>query len=106
MKVRPAVDVGRMKDPEFFKKCIGTMSYYSDFVRFFQDEIADKGVPHVVNEYLLKGDDLADDILARMHAGESCKGRQRCPSPASNGVLTCALRIPPSSHRIWMCFGI
>lgn len=58
-----------MKDPAFFKSCIGNLDYYEDFVRFFQDEIAEKGVPQVVNEYLFEGDELTDDILARMHSG-------------------------------------
>ena len=40
-------------------------------MRFFQDEIAEKGVPEVVNEYLFKGDELTDDILARMNSGMS-----------------------------------
>ncbi len=61
----------KMKDPAFFKECIGNLDYYPDFVRFFQDEIAEKGVPQVVNEYLFKGDELTDDILARMHSGEN-----------------------------------
>ena len=38
-------------------------------MRFFQDEIAEKGVPHVVHKYLFKGDELTDGILARMHSG-------------------------------------
>ena len=72
LKYHPAsVAAVKMKDPGFFKGCIGNLDYYEDFVRFFQDEIADKGVPQVVNEYLFKGDDLTDDILARMHSGMS-----------------------------------
>ena len=59
----------KMKDPAFFKSCIGNLDYYEDYVRFFQDEIAEKGVPAVVNEYLFKGSELTDDILVRMHSG-------------------------------------
>ncbi|KAK4669952.1 uncharacterized protein QC763_207450 [Podospora pseudopauciseta] len=59
----------KLKEPAFFKQCIGNLDYYQDYVRFFQDEIAVRGVPAVVNEYLFKGDELSDDIFARMHSG-------------------------------------
>ncbi|KAK4233371.1 hypothetical protein C8A03DRAFT_38922 [Achaetomium macrosporum] len=66
----PASPVGsKTKNPAFFKECIGTLDYFEDSVRFCQDEIAEKGVPAAVNEYLLKGDELTDDILARLHTG-------------------------------------
>ncbi|KAL4865123.1 hypothetical protein BDV12DRAFT_188379 [Aspergillus spectabilis] len=66
---RPASVVVQLKDRAFFKQCIGDLSYYDSFLRFFQDEIAQRGVPDVVNEYLLKGDDISNDILGRMHSG-------------------------------------
>ncbi|KAL2131433.1 hypothetical protein VTI74DRAFT_5123 [Chaetomium olivicolor] len=70
MKYHPAsVAAVKLKDRAFFKQCIGNLDYYEAYVRFFQDEIAERGVPDVVNEYIFKGDELADDIFARMHAG-------------------------------------
>lgn len=59
-----------LRHREFFKQCIGKPAYYGDFLRFFQDEIAEKGVPSVVNEYVFKGDELAEDIFGRMHSGK------------------------------------
>ncbi|KAL3458171.1 hypothetical protein BJX64DRAFT_228063 [Aspergillus heterothallicus] len=66
---RPACAAVQLKDRAFFKQCVGDSSYYGTFVRFFQDEIASRGIAGVVNEYLLAGDELANDILARMHSG-------------------------------------
>ncbi|KAM0813222.1 putative Oxidoreductase AflY [Seiridium cardinale] len=69
LKRQPAsVSVG-LKDKAFFRENMGKAEYYADFVRFFQDEIAERGVPDVVNEYLLKGDEFANDIFGRMHSG-------------------------------------
>ncbi len=48
--------------------------YYPDFLVFFQQEIDKKGWEAVINEYVLKGDELADDMLARMYAGEYIQG--------------------------------
>ncbi|KAL2867493.1 questin oxidase family protein [Aspergillus lucknowensis] len=69
VQFRPASVVVQLKDRAFLKQCIGDLSYYDSFVRFFQDEIAQRGVPDVVNEYLFKGDDISNDILGRMHSG-------------------------------------
>ena len=55
-----------LKDPEAFEKCLGIEKYYVDFLKFFEEEIADKGMEKVVKEYLLQGDDRANDILGRM----------------------------------------
>ncbi|CAI7591636.1 unnamed protein product [Penicillium glandicola] len=64
---RPPSEIPDLNDPEDFKKCLGSDDYYSDFVRFFEEEINSKGVPAVVREYLLKGDARADDIFCRMY---------------------------------------
>lgn len=58
-----------LRDPEVFSKCLGSDDYYSDFMRFFEDEIDRKGVPAVLREYLFKGDERANDIFYRMYAG-------------------------------------
>ncbi|KAK4240294.1 hypothetical protein C8A03DRAFT_31597 [Achaetomium macrosporum] len=57
-----------LKDPAIFDKCLGEYDCYVDFLKFFEDEIAEKGVPHVINEYLLKGDERANDLFCRMYA--------------------------------------
>jgi oxidoreductase AflY len=58
-----------LRDAEAFSKCLGSDDYYSDFMRFFEDEIDRKGVPAVLREYLFKGDERANDIFYRMYAG-------------------------------------
>lgn len=60
-----------LKDPELFDKCLGKDEKYADFLRFFEDEVAEKGVEHVIREYVLKGDNRANDIFCRMYTGES-----------------------------------
>lgn len=59
-----------LKDPVQFEKCLGVDDCYLDFLRFFEGEIAEKGVPAVIHEYLLKGDERADDIFGRMYTGK------------------------------------
>lgn len=60
-----------LQDPAVFEKCLGIDDCYPDFLKFFEEEIASKGMPEVVTEYLFKGDERANDILGRMFAGES-----------------------------------
>lgn len=63
----------KLRDLDFFNECLGNPKFYGDFLKFFQDEIAEKGVQDVVNEYAFKGDERADSVLARMHSGEHQK---------------------------------
>ncbi|RMJ28751.1 hypothetical protein PHISP_00396 [Aspergillus sp. HF37] len=65
----PASVAVQLRDRAFFKQCLGNLSYYESFVRFFQDEIAERGIPDVVNETLFQRHDVSDDILGRMHSG-------------------------------------
>ncbi|KAL2808094.1 hypothetical protein BJX63DRAFT_439669 [Aspergillus granulosus] len=55
-----------LKDPAVFQKCLGDDDCYVDFLRFFEDEITEKGMQAVVKEYVFKGDERADDILVRL----------------------------------------
>ncbi|KAE8343376.1 hypothetical protein BDV24DRAFT_149648 [Aspergillus arachidicola] len=64
----PSVNI-KLRDPEFFRQGLGNFELYGDYVRFFQAEVAAKGVPTVLNEYLFKGDTLAEDLLARLFSG-------------------------------------
>lgn len=43
---------------------------YHETVLFFQKQIAEKGVEAVVQEFLLKGDEASDDLLAHLYTGE------------------------------------
>ncbi|MCJ1436258.1 hypothetical protein MMC27_005636 [Xylographa pallens] len=78
---RTAVSVDLdLKDPVLFDKCLGNNDCYADFLRFFEDEVARKGVPDTVREYILKGYYRANDIFCRMYTGEliqhkQCQGR-------------------------------
>lgn len=58
-----------MHDPEKFKKYLGSEKYYHDFMVFFEQEMDEKGWQEVLNEYVFKGDDRADDMLVRMFGG-------------------------------------
>lgn len=62
-KASPAKD---LRDPLVFKQCLGNNSCYVDFLRFFEREVDEKGVPATLQEYLLKGDADANDIFCRM----------------------------------------
>ncbi|KAF2264728.1 hypothetical protein CC78DRAFT_553292 [Lojkania enalia] len=59
----------KMKDPSFFKDCLGKNKFYTSYLHFFQEEINQRGVEEVLLEYVFKGNERADDILGRMHAG-------------------------------------
>jgi hypothetical protein len=61
--------VQEMHDPAKFKECLGKEEYYHDFLVFFQREIEAKGVEEVLNEYLFKRDERAEDLLVRTFAG-------------------------------------
>ena len=62
--------VDHLYDVSQFHKYLGNGRYYHDFLIFFQREIDKKGYENVINEYLLKGDERADDMLSRLYAGE------------------------------------
>jgi hypothetical protein len=59
-----------LSDPRIFKQCLGNNSCYFDFLQFFDQEVAEKGVQATLQEYLLKRDDRANDIFCRMFSGE------------------------------------
>lgn len=59
-----------LHNPSKYHDYLGNEKYYPDFLLFFQQEIDKKGWEAVINEYVLRGDELADDMLARMYAGE------------------------------------
>jgi oxidoreductase AflY len=57
-----------LRDPVIFKECLGNNSCYADFLRFFEHQIAEKGMPIVLQEYLLNGSEQANDILCRLYS--------------------------------------
>ncbi|OJJ88366.1 questin oxidase family protein [Aspergillus glaucus CBS 516.65] len=55
-----------LNDPVTFDKCLGNDDCYAVFLGFFENEVAEKGWQNIVKEYVLKGDERADDILCRL----------------------------------------
>jgi hypothetical protein len=62
--------VQEMHDPDTFDKYKGIEKYYNDYLIFFQKEMEEKGWENVLNEYVFKGDEKADDMLVRMFSGK------------------------------------
>lgn len=58
-----------MRDPKKYKTYLGSERHYHNFLVFFEEEIDKKGWQEVLNEYLFKGDERADDMLVRMFGG-------------------------------------
>ncbi|KAF4969424.1 hypothetical protein FSARC_3355 [Fusarium sarcochroum] len=48
---------------------LGKEEYYPDFLAYFQKAIDRDGYESVIKNHLLKGDDSANDLLLRLHAG-------------------------------------
>ena len=72
----PSLDnniVQDLNDYNKFHEYLGNENYYRDYLVFFQSEIDRKGYEEVINEYLLKGDERANDMLCRVYAGKSSK---------------------------------
>lgn len=67
--------VNSMEDPNKFKQYLGNERHYHNFMVFYQQEIARTSWQNVVDEYLLKGDDRADDMLSRTFAGTYAQNR-------------------------------
>lgn len=63
------VIVDDLHDHKKFHDYLGNERHYRDYLEFFQSEIDNKGYEEVINEYCLKGDERADDMLVRLHAG-------------------------------------
>ncbi|KAI9788664.1 MAG: hypothetical protein M1833_002900 [Piccolia ochrophora] len=61
--------VEELHDPAAYSKYLGKEQYYHSYLVFFQKEIDKKGWEAVLNGYVFKGDDRADDMLVRMFAG-------------------------------------
>ena len=61
--------VADMHDPNNYKACLGNERHYHNFLVFFEEEMDKKGWQEVLNEYMFKGDERADDMLIRMFDG-------------------------------------
>ncbi|CZR69439.1 related to HypA-like protein [Phialocephala subalpina] len=61
--------VADMLDPKRFQTYLANERHYVEFLTFFEQEIDRKGWQSVLNQYVFKGDELADDMLVRMFEG-------------------------------------
>jgi hypothetical protein len=61
--------VDDMSDPLVFKRCLGREENFLNFCRFFEDEINRIGYQAVLQQYLVNGSKVADDILCRIYMG-------------------------------------
>jgi hypothetical protein len=78
-----------LANPVVFNESLGKDGCYGAFLHFFENEIISKGTAAVVREYLLKGDERADDILARMFTGTFTTATPvPLPKPALNRPCT------------------
>ena len=53
-----------------FDEYLGKEKYYHEYLLFFQSEIDKKGFKNVIEDFCLKGDGRANDMLVRLHAGK------------------------------------
>ncbi|KAL7949130.1 hypothetical protein V8C42DRAFT_313399 [Trichoderma barbatum] len=69
MKTRP--DVVKELKSGWSEGCpyLGKGKHYPDFLKFFQDEIEEKGWEKVLQEYVFKGDERSEAIFGRLFAG-------------------------------------
>ena len=58
-----------LHDYNKFHDYLGNERYYYDYLEYFRGEIDEKGYEKVINVFCLKGDERADDMLGRLHAG-------------------------------------
>jgi hypothetical protein len=61
--------IEELKSWDHAKNYLGQEKYYPDFLRFFQKEIEARGYEEVLNEYVFKGDEAADQLFSRLFAG-------------------------------------
>jgi len=70
--------VQELSDPAVFQANLSKITYYSTYRVFFQKEIEERGLEYVVNEYVLKGDERANIMFARLYAGRPLLPRKSC----------------------------
>jgi hypothetical protein len=65
----PTAQKKDLSDPAVYKECLGNNACYGDYLKFFEDKIAEIGVTATLKEYLLKGDEVTDSVFYRMFSG-------------------------------------
>jgi hypothetical protein len=59
--------VSEMNDKSKFREHLGDERHYSNYLLFFRNKISESDWEAVVNRFVLKNDDLANDMLSRMY---------------------------------------
>lgn len=82
---KPAESQGqgkKMSDPDVYKECLGNNGCYGDYLKFFEEKIAEIGVTATLKEYLLKGDEVTDGVFYRMFSGKCLLCRRLLSLPS------------------------
>jgi hypothetical protein len=72
--------LAEIRDPQTFGKYLADREHYRDYLEFFTEEIEKKGQTAVLEEYLFRGDERANDMLVRLLAGWCYSARKICGS--------------------------
>ena len=61
-----------LHDPDKFQSHlrVNNITYYHNYLVFFQNEIEEKGYKEVLDKYIFCGDDSANIVFARLFSGE------------------------------------
>lgn len=68
----PTEGLGRkLQDERYFQSLLGYDTYFPDYTRFFLQKFNQQGWHSVVNQYLFSRSEIAEDLLVRLHAGNT-----------------------------------
>ena len=100
-------NVRRLADPAFFRDCMGNEEFYRDYLVFFQNEVRDKGLGKVLNEYVFSRQENAELMFTRLFASKSitlklhqCVMLAQLVNCGSNDTIL-RLSSSPDSSRLW-----
>jgi hypothetical protein len=62
--------VSKLKDENYFLTRLSRAENYHNYLRFFERQIAERGVSSVVHEYLFSRSRIAEALLSRMFASQ------------------------------------
>ena len=61
-----------LEDDAIFKRCLGKEEHFRNFEKFFLAQISKRGYQAVLQDYLVGGSDIANDMLFRIYMGKAC----------------------------------
>lgn len=62
--------VSKLQDENYFLTCLSRPENYHNYLRFFERQIAERGVGPVVHEYLFSRSRISEGLLSRMFASQ------------------------------------